>query len=185
MKTVADLGLMVYGVRQRSGPSQRELARRLDVSQPSTPEAATAFFGGLLPEGSGRSNLEALTDEQIAERLTVIHDHALGAVGGGGSLAGYQPKTTLALLDGVWHAGDDGAASTHILKPVAAGNEHALHAEAFCLELSRRIGYDRRMAGRSLERIHQEVGAQALGLRSRQPSKTSRSSDSIFLLVRR
>ena len=135
--------------------------------------------------GEPAETYRALTDEQIAERLTLINDYALGAVGGGGSLAGYQPKTTLALLDGVWHAGVDGAASTHILKPVAAGNEHALHAEAYCLELARRIGlttfasdvrtfagrtvlvlerYDRRVTGRSVERIHQEDGAQALGL---------------------
>jgi len=33
MKSVADLGLMVYGIRQRSGLSQRELASRLGVSQ--------------------------------------------------------------------------------------------------------------------------------------------------------
>ncbi|WAH99220.1 type II toxin-antitoxin system HipA family toxin [Arthrobacter sp. MMS18-M83] len=209
----------------RFGIGSRILSANLPLGpRASTPEAATAFFGGLLPEGSGRSNLakqaqtsrddvyalvsyagrdvagairvggdpgepaesyEALTDEQIAVRLTLINDYALGVVGGGGSLAGYQPKTTLALLDGAWHAGVDGAASTHIIKPAAAGNEHALHAEAYCLELSRRIGlttfasdvrsfagrtvlvlerYDRRVAGRSVERIHQEDGAQALGL---------------------
>ncbi|MBE4719269.1 HipA domain-containing protein [Pseudarthrobacter sp. AB1] len=215
----SDAGMARFGIGSRILSANLPLGPR-----PSTPEAATAFFGGLLPEGSGRSNLakqaqagrddvfalvsyagrdvagairvggdpgeptesyESLTDEQIAERLTLINDYALGAIGGGGSLAGYQPKTTLALLDGVWHAGIDGAASTHIIKPVAAGNEHALHAEAFCLELSRRIGlttfasdvrsfagrtvlvlerYDRRVAGRSVERIHQEDGAQALGL---------------------
>ncbi|MET3173753.1 UNVERIFIED_ORG: serine/threonine-protein kinase HipA [Arthrobacter sp. UYCu721] len=215
----SEAGMAWFGIGSRILSANLPLGPR-----PSTPEAATAFFGGLLPEGSGRTNLakqtqasrndvfalvsyagrdvagavrvggdpveaaesyEALTDEQIAERLTLINDYALGAVGGGGSLAGYQPKTTLALLDGVWHAGVDGAASTHIIKPVAAGNEHALHAEAFCLELSRRIGlttfasdvrtfagrtvlvlerYDRRVAGRSVERIHQEDGAQALGL---------------------
>ncbi|MGO4582961.1 type II toxin-antitoxin system HipA family toxin [Arthrobacter sp. 2RAF6] len=209
----------------RFGIGSRILSANLPLGpRTSTPDAATAFFGGLLPEGSGRSNLarqaqasrddvyalvsyagrdvagairiggdpgepaesyKPLTDEQIAERLTLINDYALGAVGGGGSLAGYQPKTTLALLDGAWHAGVDGAASTHIIKPVAAGNEQALHAEAYCLELSRRIGlttfasdvrtfagrtvlvlerYDRRVSGRGVERIHQEDGAQALGL---------------------
>lgn len=209
----------------RFGIGSRVLSANLPLGpRPSTPEAATGFFGGLLPEGSGRTNLakqagasrddvfalvsyagrdvagairvgndpagtgehyEPLTEEQIAHRLTLINDYALGSVSGGGSLAGYQPKTTLALLDGAWHAGINGAASTHILKPVAAGNEHALHAEAFCLELSRRIGltsfssevrafagrpvlvlerYDRRGNGRNVERIHQEDGAQSLGL---------------------
>ena len=33
MKSMSDLGLMVYGIRQRSGLSQRELASRLGVSQ--------------------------------------------------------------------------------------------------------------------------------------------------------
>lgn len=209
----------------RFGIGSRILSANLPLGpRSSTTDAATAFFGGLLPEGSGRSNLarqasasrndvfalvsyagrdvagairigggagapaetyEPVTDEQIAERLTLINDYALGAVGGGGSLAGYQPKTTLALLDGVWHAGVGGAASTHIIKPVAAGNEHALHAEAYCLELARQLGlttfasdvrtfagrtvlvlerYDRRVEGRTVERIHQEDGAQALGL---------------------
>lgn len=209
----------------RFGIGSRVLSANLPLGpRPSTAGAATAFFGGLLPEGSGRTNLakqagtsrdnvyslvayagrdvagairigstpagedefyEPLTDEQIANRLTLINDYALGSVSGGGSLAGYQPKTTLALLDGVWHAGINGAASTHILKPVAAGNEAALHIEAFCLELSRRVGltsfasevrtfagrpvlvlerYDRLTDGWSVERIHQEDGAQALGL---------------------
>ncbi|MFB9715187.1 hypothetical protein [Arthrobacter methylotrophus] len=55
----------------------------------------------------------------------------------GRDVAGYQPKTILALLDGVWHTGVDGATSTHIIKPVVTGNEHALHAEAYCLDLYR------------------------------------------------
>lgn len=33
MKSMSDLGLMVYGVRQRAGLSQRDLAARLGVSQ--------------------------------------------------------------------------------------------------------------------------------------------------------
>lgn len=33
MKSMADLGLMVYGVRRRAGLSQRDLAARLGVSQ--------------------------------------------------------------------------------------------------------------------------------------------------------
>ena len=33
MKSVSDLGLMVYGIRQRTGLSQRDPAARLGVSQ--------------------------------------------------------------------------------------------------------------------------------------------------------
>ena len=216
--SASDEGMDKFGV------GSRVLSENLPLSpRKATPAAATAFFGGLLPEGSARSNLakqagarrddvyalatyagrdvagalqvgpassdresyEALTDEQISQRLTLINDYALGAMGGGGSLAGYQPKTTLALLDGTWHAGLGGAASTHILKPVAPGNESALHAEAFCLELARHMGltafasevrsfagrpvlvlerYDRTVQGRNVQRIHQEDEAQALGL---------------------
>ncbi|MGY2744419.1 helix-turn-helix domain-containing protein [Pseudarthrobacter sp. O4] len=33
MKSMSDLGLMVYGIRTRNGLSQTDLAKRLDVSQ--------------------------------------------------------------------------------------------------------------------------------------------------------
>ncbi|WP_426975369.1 type II toxin-antitoxin system HipA family toxin [Pseudarthrobacter sp. O4] len=216
----------------RFGVGSRILSRNLPLGpRPSSPAAATAFFGGLLPEGTGLTNLakqagaaandvfalvgyagrdvagairiggadepveryEPLTDAQVAERLDRINDYNLGVIGGGGSLAGYQPKTTLALLDGTWHAGIDGAASTHIIKPVGAGAEPALYAEAYCLDLSRRCGltsyasttrrfgerlvlvierYDRTVRpDGTVERIHQEDAAQALGLPWRTDSK--------------
>lgn len=55
MKSVSDLGLMVYGVRQRTGLSQRDLAKRLGVSQRYLSELETGkpkvlndqFFGVL------------------------------------------------------------------------------------------------------------------------------------------
>lgn len=142
-------------------------------------QAATAFFGGLFPEGRGLINLakqagchrhdvfslieyagrdvagavlvgsddevataeyDVLDEVGIAERLDRVNDYALGSVGGGGSLAGYQPKTTLAWLNGRWHAGINGAPSTHILKPIAPGSEQRLHAEAYTLTLSRQLG---------------------------------------------
>lgn len=216
----------------RFGVGSRVLSQNLPLGpRPSSPDAATAFFGGLMPEGTGLTILarqagvrapdlfglvsyagrdvagalvigdppagagryEPLDDVQVAERIGRINDYAFGAVGGGGSLAGYQPKTTLALLDGTWHAGIDGAASTHILKPAAPGSEDAVHAEAYCLELARRCGltsfasgvhdfagrtvlvierYDRKiLPDGTVARIHQEDGAQALGLPWRSDAK--------------
>ncbi len=217
----------------RFGIGSHLLSHNLPLGpRPSPAPAATAFFGGLLPEGTGLTNLakqagagaddvfalvayagrdvagairiggdpgepseryEKLSDPQIAERLDRIHDYNLGVMGGGGSLAGYQPKTTLALLGGVWHAGIDGAASTHIIKPIGAGSEPALHAEAYCLDLARYAGlttfdsHIRRFGDRltlvierydrivlpdgTVERIHQEDAAQALGLPWRTDSK--------------
>lgn len=190
----------------------------------STPEAATAYFGGLLPEGRGLTNMarqagcpsddvyrliefsgrdvagavsigepleqrggyQALDTAGIEVRLDRINDYAMGAMGGGGSLSGFQPKTTLARQGDSWAAGVDGAPSTHILKPITPDSEATLHAEAYTLALARemdlnaceswveRFGqrlvlvierYDRRIAENgSIERIHQEDAAQALGL---------------------
>lgn len=147
----------------------------------SLPGAATAFFGGLLPEGKGLGNLvrdsgaarpdvfghlayagldvagalqigeisdlsagsyKPMTDSQVAEKIERIHRHALGQMGGGGSLAGYQPKMTMARIQGTWHDAVDGAPSTHIVKPCAdedaARGLRSLYDEAYCLELGRR-----------------------------------------------
>ncbi len=191
----------------------------------STAGDASAFFGGLLPEGRGLVNLAAqakcgtadlyemleyagmdvagalqvgsragsgsgtyrpVSDAQIAERFASIENYALGAPGGGGSITGYQPKTTLACIDGQWFEALDGAPTTHILKPLPQEFAAMLHAEAYCLEIGRRCGlttfasevrnfdgspalvierYDRSVdtAG-TVRRIHQEDAAQALGL---------------------
>ncbi|WP_170133215.1 HipA N-terminal domain-containing protein [Arthrobacter livingstonensis] len=134
------------------------LSRSLPLaSRPSSVEAATNFFGGLLPEGRGLHNLAkqagAATDDvyaliefagldvagavqvghlvnashggyapvsdgEILARLDRTYEYVMGSVGGGGSLAGYQPKTTLARINGKWCMATGSAASTHILKPV-------------------------------------------------------------------
>lgn len=191
----------------------------------SSPAAATAFFGGLLPEGRGLTNLATqagcatsdvfallefagmdvagalqvgvkaglapgsyrpVSDAQIAERFARIENYALGAPGGGGSITGYQPKTTLAHLDGQWFEALEGAPTTHILKPLPPQFEGLLHAEAYCLEIGRHCGlttfasdvrtfagspalvierYDRTVGPEgTVQRIHQEDAAQALAL---------------------
>ncbi|MGP5025947.1 HipA domain-containing protein [Glutamicibacter ardleyensis] len=195
----------------------------------SLPGAATAFFGGLLPEGKGLENLvrdsgaerpdvlghlayagldvagalqigeisdlsvgsyEPMTDAQVAQKIGRINLHTLGQVGGGGSLAGYQPKMTMARIDGAWHDAVNGAPSTHIVKPCvdedSARGLRALFDEAYCLELGRRCDlvnfasevsifdgtsalvierYDRFTDDQGvIGRVHQEDLAQAIGL---------------------
>lgn len=213
--------------REAFGALSTVLSQSLPLGTAKHYEAAANFFGGLLPEGTGLSNLarqanckvsdvfalvefvgrdlagavsvgtaerqepdgyRQLTDAEIEQRLNLINDYALGSVGGGGSLAGYQPKTTLAKVNGTWHEALGGAASTHILKPAtleSADSLYALNAEAYCLRLGRHVGlstfgsevltfgartvlaierYDRRTVDGRIERIHQEDSAQALGL---------------------
>ena len=105
---------------------------------------------------------------------------------GGGSIAGYQPKTTLALIDGQWMDAYGGAATTHILKPLPAEHAAVLHSENYCLSLGRWCElvtfssevadfdgspalvierYDREMDSvGNILRIHQEDASQALSL---------------------
>ena len=190
---------------------------------PSDDDAATSFFGGILPEGRGRTNLarqagvqntdlfamleyagkdvpgaviigessavepgshEQADEHDIEMMLNRTSDFSMGATGGGGSLPGIQPKAVLAWIDG-WHFARNGAMSTHILKPVAVGEEWSAHWEAYCLSLGRKLGllsfaatvktfgertalvverYDRVTGPNNFERIHQEDAAQALGL---------------------
>ncbi len=144
--------------------------------------AGAVAIGDIEPD---EQTYQPLTDADVSDRLARVNDYALGAMGGGGSLAGYQPKTTLAWINGGWAAGEGGAASTHILKPVS-GDPEPLHIEAYCLELARRIGLTRfssevvDFAGRSalvierydrmvradgtISKVHQEDAAQALGI---------------------
>lgn len=206
------------------GLGSRVLSLNLPLSaEPSNEDAATAFFGGILPEGRGRDNLARQTGlakddlfgmlayagkdvpgavvigslpvanqglhapvdaQDIESLLNRTSDYAMGSVGGGGSLPGIQPKAVLAWIDG-WHTAAGGAMSTHILKPVAVGEEWVAHWEAYCLALARKIDllqfdscvetfgnrtalvverYDRTTGPNDFERIHQEDAAQALGL---------------------
>lgn len=145
---------------------------------PSDDDAATSYFGGVLPEGRGRTNLarqsgvqntdlfamleyagkdapgaviigepsavepgshEPADEYDIEKMLNRTSDFSMGATGGGGSLPGMQPKAVLTWIDG-WHTAKNGATSTHILKPVAAGEEWGAHWEAYCLSLGRKLG---------------------------------------------
>jgi serine/threonine-protein kinase HipA len=107
-------------------------------------------------------------------------------IGGGGSTtAGLQPKVTLGRSDAGWHAARDGHPSTHIVKPANPDSRRSAVAEVWIMQLARRAGlldydvwleqfgsttavvverYDRVVENGHVRRIHQEDGAQALGL---------------------
>lgn len=129
-------------------------------------------------------------DPETLDRAQIIAllDNADGfLVGGGGSaLPGFQRKLTLTRENGVWLRGNGSLPSTHILKPVPTDLRAAVDQEAYVLEIARAAGlleyetrveafgdrtvlvverFDRRRsASGTIERIHQEDMAQALGL---------------------
>jgi serine/threonine-protein kinase HipA len=134
-----------------------------------------------------------LTDDEVAERLRELKADSTAWLGrsftGQFSLAGAQAKTALLYRDGRWGIPHGAAATTHILKPAAAGlDDHDLN-EHLCLDAARRAGliavrthvarfgdqsaivverYDRREVGGQVIRVHQEDLCQALGVH---PSK--------------
>ncbi|WP_049974550.1 HipA domain-containing protein [Azospirillum sp. B4] len=103
------------------------------------------------------------------------------------SVAGAQPKTAVAFLDGRFHRPLNGSPSTHLIKVAPAGKpDFALvpKAEAFSMALAASLGvdvagtalrsfagrecllverYDRRVEGGRVHEIHQEDFCQALG----------------------
>ncbi len=130
-----------------------------------------------------------LTEADVASRLRELRRDAGAWLGsdftGQFSLAGAQAKTALLLQEGRWGLPSGPRATTHILKPGTAGfADHDIN-EHLCLDAARRAGltaarsriarfddqtaivverYDRRIAGDTVTRIHQEDACQALGL---------------------
>lgn len=103
------------------------------------------------------------------------------------SLAGAQNKIPLRYADGALWLPQDGAASTHILKPALQPERlfpHAVHNEAFCLRLAAAVGlpvpevelltdpepllliarYDRALVDGQVERLHQLDACQLTGV---------------------
>ena len=132
--------------------------------------------------------VEWLTDNAIAERLRGLRDDQTSWLGprftGEFSLAGAQPKTALANVDGRWGEPRGDLPTTHIFKPGSALEDHDL-VEHICLTAARRAGlptarssfrlfgdqtalvverYDRARTPGGVVRIHQEDLCQALGL---------------------
>ncbi len=130
-----------------------------------------------------------LTEGEVAQRLRDLRADATAWLGGDFSgqfsLAGAQAKTALLRSDGRWGVPSGASATSHILKPAAAGlDDHDLN-EHLCLDAARRAGlvvartavtrfeaesaivverYDRRSVDGRLLRIHQEDFCQALGI---------------------
>ena len=148
--------------------------------------AVGADLAGALVVGNARQHSEP--EELSTAEVGALLDRADGfLVGGGGSaVPGVQRKLTLTRLDGRWMRGNGTVASTHILKPTpiterwSADAEDYLQHLAAALELApfethvEEMGdravlvvqrYDRvRTASGTIERLHQEDAAQALGL---------------------
>ena len=112
------------------------------------------------------------------------------------SLAGIQPKIVLARTSGGWARCLDGHPSTHIAKlshPPGSNARDVVHTEVASLDLARQIGlttveaelidfggqlaivvsrYDRSVESDGcIRRIHQEDGAQALGINTDDPNR--------------
>lgn len=144
-----------------------------------------ADLAGALTIGAGRDVREP-TNVDAVELAQLIQNASGFMTGGGGSaLPGFQRKITLTRLDGRWVAGNGAIASTHILKPVDSELRASVESEQYVLSIGRKLGlttfdswvedignravlviqrYDRAVSGDTIERIHQEDFAQALGL---------------------
>ena len=148
--------------------------------------AVGADLVGALRIGGGRETLEpqTLSPDDVRELLRQAPGFLVG--GGGSALPGFHRKLTLTRVDGQWMRGNGQLASTHILKPVSIALRNIVDAEAYSLSLTRKLGlslfdawveeiddlavliverYDRRRTeSGTIERLHQEDFAQALGL---------------------
>jgi serine/threonine-protein kinase HipA len=101
------------------------------------------------------------------------------------SLAGYQDKTGICLINGKICLPSENVLTTHILKPAIAEHEATVQNEFMCLAIARSLGlptvtaeihraedqsyllverYDRKITGDRISRVHQEDFCQALGV---------------------
>ncbi len=158
-------------------------------------------------EPSRIGSLEPLTDEQIGAMLAdaagtgpVVEDDGLQST----SLAGAQPKIVLARTSEGWARCLYGYPSTHIVKlahPPESYARDVVDTEVASLDLARALGlttieaeivdfsgqraivvsrYDRSAdVGEGIQRIHQEDGAQALGINTDDPNNKFQRSRSL------
>ncbi|MFT4185767.1 MAG: HipA domain-containing protein [Micrococcaceae bacterium] len=131
-------------------------------------------------------NYLPIDDKGIEKKMKNTGRYPLGNVGGGGSLTGYQPKITLTRFGEEWFDSDNGATSTHILKPSSKEHERSAWWEHYCLCLARELKlcnfttvvttfgqtpalvierFDRKIKDKfQVEKIHQEDFSQVLGV---------------------
>lgn len=154
--------------------------------------------GSGLPERKGKLSPLSATEIGVMLAAAARNAPALGAVPHlqSTSLAGMQPKIVLAHTSSGWARCLDGYPSTHIVKlahPPDSAAADVVHTEAACIALAREIGlttitadladfaghlaivvsrYDRRLGSDgTVTRIHQEDGAQALGINTMDPDR--------------
>lgn len=141
----------------------------------------------LAREGEGA--IEWLDTAGVAARLRLLRSDAAAwrTTGDAGqfSLAGAQPKTALARVDGRWGVPSGRTPTTHILKPGIPGLDAQAENEHFCLALARAAGipaaaseiarfddelaivvdrYDRAVQAGRILRVHQEDACQAMAV---------------------
>ena len=144
---------------------------------------------GSLPQGAGAPNYKEFSDASLAASLERLPTRPLlaGEPGIRLSLAGAQDKLPVFLSEeGRLYLPQNGAPSSHIVKPPMQLFPDTVHNEAFCLQLARNLGlhavqttirtagrnayllvtrYDRiATADEGLRRLHQEDFCQALGI---------------------
>jgi len=134
-----------------------------------------------------RFGVEAYAPDALAAAVEQLEEYPLGAHDDSElSLAGLQDKLLLVDLGkGLWGRPLHGRPSTHVLKADDARHPGLIAAEGACLELAKAAGlttiehemteiggveylvlsrFDRRVAGKKVERIHQEDLCQAQGI---------------------
>ncbi|TFC06412.1 type II toxin-antitoxin system HipA family toxin [Cryobacterium mannosilyticum] len=178
-----------FGALLPEGQNLVNLAREVKVASNDLLgilEKVGADLAGALRVGSAHEATESenLTGDEVDALLANASGFLVG--GGGSALPGFQRKLTLTRgADGTWLRGNGTIPSTHILKPVVEDYRTAVENENYTLGLAREVGllgfdswvekigrhtvlvierYDRERDGSSIARIHQEDGAQALGL---------------------
>ena len=142
---------------------------------------------GEAPPRPGPGALQPLTDEEVARRIRALPDHPLGVDNRVRlSLPGVQNKLLLARSSGGrWQLPQDGAPSTHILKPEIRRLPGSVDNEVFCQTVAAHAGldtaettlmeiddervlvstrFDRSFDGHAVHRLHQEDACQALSV---------------------
>jgi serine/threonine-protein kinase HipA len=135
------------------------------------------------PPPSGHYHL--LTDRELTALIANLPQHPLAVDGEVRlSLAGAQPKLSLAKTPQGWALPQRGAPSSHIFKPPLPDLPDSVLNEAFCMRLAADYGlnvpeshieagcyvvqrYDRVASPKRLIRLHQEDFCQALGVPAR------------------